>query len=365
MINHESDNWSLCLGRPGGIPLRLHILWPLIGLVILLAVKSDIGIDATVAGWALVVYFSSVTLYEFMRLITATRVGGYTSAVVLGPIGGLTKIHLPIDPPAHLVTALAGPMTYLVLMVTAGCGLALAEEHNVAQLLLHPCSPAIASPDAALTATLLVIGQLTVWVNWCLLLISLLPVEPCAGAELLRGILWPMLGRSTANSVTSRVAIGLAVVTALLAVLLAPNHSSELVIPISYVNGLIPTWFPLALISIFLLYGGNQSHQLRRYDAGLSFDEFDSDDEAWLLSDWDEDDREAVLVEHVPDKQQEVIDRKRREREANEDAQVDAILMRLRDVSFEQLSEEDRATLKRASRRYRQRRSELSDELGN
>jgi len=69
-----------------------------------------------------------------------------------------------------------------------------------------------------------------------------------------------------------------------------------------------------------------------------------------------------VLVEHLQDKQQEVIDRKRREREANEDARVDVILMRLRKTSFEQLSEEDRATLKRASRRYRERRAEHSDD---
>ena len=192
------------------------------------------------------------------------------------------------------------------------------------------------------------VAQLTIWINWCLLLVSFLPVDPCDGAELLRGILWPMVGRSTATIATSRLALGAAVFVALLA----------LNIPEKYSTGSIPSWFPLSVISIFLLYGGSRATSLRSYDVGLAIDEFDSDDEEWLLSEWQDEDREAVLVEHLQDKQQEAIDRKRREREANEDARVDAILKRLRNTSFEQLPEEDRATLKRASRRYRQRRAD-------
>ena len=135
MINHSSDNWSsdnwstdnwsLCVGRLHGIELRVHILLPLTALVVLLAVKANLVEPAfqagpNVAAWAVLIFATSVLLHELARIVTATRVGGHTSALVLGPIGGLTKVHLPVDPPAHLVTALAGPMTYLVLMVVAG-----------------------------------------------------------------------------------------------------------------------------------------------------------------------------------------------------------------------------------------------------
>jgi len=352
------------VGRLNGVELRVHILWPLIALVGLLAVKLE-QVEPSVMAWALLVFAVSVALHELARVMTAARVGGHTSALVLGPIGGLTKLHLPVDPPAHLVTALTGPMTYLVLLVAAGCGLAVAGDPDIFRLLLNPCSPGISPTVTTLPTTLESvttmeqIAQLTVWINWCLLLISFLPVDPCDGAELLRGIMWPMLGRSTATSATSRIALGAAVFVALLALVIPVSES----FPLSEIpESEIPPWFPLSVIFIFLLYGSYRTTATRRYDVGLAIDEFDSDDEEWLLNDWDDEDREAVLVEHLQDKQQEAINRKRREREANEDARVDAILIRLRNTSFEQLSEEDRATLKRASRRYRLRRAEHEED---
>ena len=354
MIGQSTDNWTLRVGAPGGVELRIHILWPLTALVVLLAVKSSLVapwvlLQPSVGLWALAVLFVSVTLHELARVVTATRVGGHPSSLVLGPIGGLTKLHLPVDPPAHLVTALSGPMTYLVLLVTAGCALALSGDREVLRLALRPVSPDIVAPAITTwVTTLTLIAQLTVWINWCLLLLSFLPVDPCDGAELLRGVLWPIVGRSTAANVTARIAICLSVVLLALAVRL----------PTSYASGAVPLWFPLSVIAIFLFYGGFQQANSRRYDVGISIDEFDSDDEEWLVHEWVDEDREAVLVEHLQDKQQEALDRKRREREASEDARVDDILLQLRNSSFEQLSEEDRATLKRASRRYRQRRAE-------
>lgn len=357
MINHTTDTWSLCVGRPGGVELRVHILWPLTALLFLLAIQLDV-VQSDVGMWALTIFFCSVTLHELVRVTTSTRIGGHPSSVILGPIGGLTKLHLPVDPPAHLVTALAGPMTYLILLVAGGAGLALTDGGKVTVMLLNPLSPdSIIAPGRGTEfAKLQLVAQLTVWINWCLLLVSFLPVDPCGGAALLRGILWPMVGRSTATSATSRIALGASVVSAIIALWL---HDTDAIGDNqSRAASLVPLWFPFSVISVFLLYGGYRQINSRRYDVGLAIEEFDSDDEDWLVNDWDEDDREAVLVEHLHDKQQEVIDRKRREREANEDKQVDAILSRLNEISFDQLSEEDRATLKRASRRYRERRDE-------
>lgn len=344
MLNHSTENWSLCIGRWRGMDVRLHILLPLLALS---ALMTDVAPPRVAI--SLVILFASVALHELVRVIAASRVGGHVKSVVLGPVGGLTKLHLPVDPPAHLITALVGPMAFIVLMVAGGCGLALAGDRQVYLLLLNPTDPigmmATGSP-------LQIVGQLVVWINWCLLLVSLLPIDPCAGAELLRGVLWPVVGRTTATSATSHVALGAAVFAALLA-LIVQQHSGANT-PLS--TALVPGWFPFAVASVFLLYGGSRNALVRRYDVGLAIDEFDSDDEDWLADEWKEDDREAVLVEHLQDKQQEALDRKRREREANEDARVDAILARLQNSSFEQLSEEDRAILKRASRRYRRRR---------
>ena len=343
----------MCIGRWRGVEVRLHILLPTLALVGLLSATRLHLVTPQVIAWSLVVLVASVACHEIARVITATRVGGHSDAIVLGPVGGWTKIHLPIDPPAHIATALAGPTTFFVLIVTAGCGLALAGDQHVVRL-LNLCNPNIDRLSAKGVDTLgtidsivPIIGQLVVWINCWLFLISLMPIDPCAGAELLRSVLWPIVGRSTAASLTSLAALG-ASVFALLLALVVPNES---------LNAIVPGWFPLTLAALFLLYGGSRAAHERRYDVGLAIDELDSDDEEWIASEWLEEEREAVLVEHLQDKQQEAIDRKRREREANEDARVDAILARLNHISFEQLSDEDRAILKRASRRYRRRRS--------
>ncbi|MCC6493292.1 MAG: hypothetical protein IT424_09745, partial [Pirellulales bacterium] len=184
-----------------------------------------------------------------------------------------------------------------------------------------------------------------------LLLINLLPIQPCDGAEVLRSILWPLVGRASASAATAHIAYGASAVTAVLA----------LVVQQQMLNDVLPAWFPLAVLSVLLLYGGNRASRQRQYDVGLDIDQWDSDDEPWLNSDWHDEDRTAVLVEHLQEKQQDALDRKRREREDREDARVDDILARMKEIGFDQLSEEDRAVLKRASRRYRQRQQQRAD----
>ncbi|HMO86039.1 MAG TPA: M50 family metallopeptidase, partial [Lacipirellulaceae bacterium] len=270
----------------------------------------------------------------------AHRVGERSSLIILGPTGGWAQPHLPADPPAHLMTAISGPLTYFVLAVAAGCGLALAGDRDVLRL-LSPFDPRFSSSTSALHLA----GQLTVWINSCLLLVNLLPIHPCDGADVLRGVLWPLVGRASASAAIAHIAYGAAAMTALLTV----------VVHRQMVNEYLPAWFPLAAISVLLLYGGNRAARQRQYDVGLAIDELESDDEQWLSADWiEEDERAAVLVEQLHEKQQEAIDRKRREREDREDARVDDILARLTQIRFDQLSEEEQAVLKRASRRYRQ-----------
>ena len=342
MNGSAAGSWSLSLGRWRGIEVRLHLHFPLFALAVLLAAELSPAITVRDASAALLVLLVSVVLHELARAAVAARVGGRTSMIVIGPIGGWSQPNLPSDPPAHLVTALVGPLTYLGLAVAAACALVVHGQHDIVPLLspLDPYfSPTVTKVHFA--------AQLFVWINSWLLLINLLPIQPCDGAELLRGMLWPLVGRVSASAALAHIAFGAAAATFVLAIVLRNIQ----------VGQTIPAWFPLGLLSILLLYGGNRSARQRQYDVGLAIDELDSDDEQWLNADWLEDDRAVVLVEHLQEKQQEALDRKKRERENREDARVDDILARLTQTSFEQLSEEEQAILKRASRRYRQRRS--------
>jgi Zn-dependent protease len=346
MNRSATGSWSLGLGRWRGVEVRLHLHFPLLALAVLLVASlpqftlAIRPLPVRTALLGLAILLGSVVLHELARSLVARRVGGRTNLIVLGPTGGWAQPNLPSDPPAHLVTALAGPLTYLAIIVAAACGLAAAGEENLLQL-FSPFSPIFLNTDS----TFHFAAQLTIWINTWLLLVNLLPVQPCDGAEVLRSMLWPLVGRASASAASAHIAYGAAAVTAILAV----------VVQQQMLNVVMPQWFPLAVLSVLLLYGGNRAARQRQYDVGLDIDELESDDEQWLNADWLDDDRAAVLVEHLHQKQQDALDRKRREREDREDAQVDDILARLHDVSFEQLSDEEQAILKRASRRYRER----------
>lgn len=348
MNRSAAGSWSLQLGRWRGVEVRLHLHFPLFALCVLLAATMPpqyrFGLPSMTVQSALLglaILFTSVILHEVARALIARRVGGRTNLIVLGPTGGWSQPHLPSDPPAHLVTAIAGPLTYLAIIVTAACGLAIAGEQNLLSL-FSPFSPMLLQRNPA---PLELAAQMTIWINTWLLLVNLLPVHPCDGAEVLRSMLWPLVGRASASIAAAHICYGSAAMTALMA----------LIVQDRMLNDVLPAWFPLAVISVLLVYGGNRSARQRQYDAGLDIDEWESDDEQWLNADWLEDDRAAVLVEHLQQKQQDVLDKKRREREDREDARVDDILARLHEVSFEQLTDEEQAILKRASRRYRQR----------
>lgn len=341
------------LGRCRGVEVRLHLHFPLLALVVLLVAslppQATVGMSvppvrSALAGLAIMV--GSVVLHEAVRVLVAHRVGGRTNLIVLGPTGGWSQPQLPADPPAHLVTAIAGPLTYLAIIVTAACGLAATGERNLLAL-FSPFQPVFLEYQSPLHFAI----QLTIWINTWLLLVNLLPIQPCDGAEVLRSLLWPLVGRASASAATAHIAYGASAVTALLAV----------VVQQQMLNDVIPAWFPLAVLSVLLLYGGNRAARQRQYDVGLDIDQWESDDEQWINAEWLDEDRTAVLVEHLQEKQQDALDRKRREREDREDARVDDILARMNEVGFDQLSEEERAVLKRASRRYRQRQQQRAN----
>lgn len=346
--------WTFRLGRWRGVEVRLHILFPLLAIAALAvtSLPAEYGmlfqpISPGAMCLGLAVLLVSVVLHEAAKATAARRVGGRTPLVVLGPWGSGAQPILPADPPAYLVTAVTGPLTYLAVAVSAACLLVFIGDRHLVDV-IDPFDPKFTGGDSRLHLTL----QLCVWINFWLLMINLMPVSPLDGAEVLKGLLWPLVGRASAAIAASHIAYGAAVVTAVLAI--AVQHFT--------VNDFIPAWFPMAVASVVLLYGGSRTARQGHYDAGLEIDELESDDEQWLSPDWLEDERAAVLVERLEEKQQEVLNKKRREREDREDARVDDILARLQEVGMEKLSDEERAILKRASRRYRQRQQRPSHE---
>jgi stage IV sporulation protein FB len=286
----------------------------------------------------------SVLLHEVAHALAAIHVDGKVDAIVLGPVGGLISPRVPDEPEAHLFVALAGPVVHLSLAVLAAIGLAIAGNSDLVGLL----NPLATPQDLVEPGSMwLVSAKLTLWLNWILMLLNLLPAYPFDGGPALRAMLWPALGRRTARVVTARVAMVLAVL--ICAASLLPL-SGEL-------PSRVPTWIPLVTLGMFLFFSARQDLAAREplewadQPAGyqVNAEGLDLLDSMWSA----DDDDEGVLVEH---QQRPAAPQSDQAHDSSEDARVDDILARLYNSTWDALSPEEVAVLQRASERYRQRR---------
>ena len=324
------QRWSLPLGRWWGVAVYLHVFFVLSALLALAFQLREPDLLST--GLMLVaVLLVSVTLHEVGHSLAALRVGGKVDAVVLGPVGGLISPRVPDEPEIHLFVALAGPIVHLMLAVLAAAVLAAAGNVQLLGLL----NPFATPENLVVGSTGIIAAKLTLWLNWFLMLLNLLPAYPFDGGPILRAMLWPALGRRTARIVTARVAMGVAFLFCLASVLMM-TMATEF-------QTHMPTWIPLLTLGLFLFFSARQdlaaaaTPEWNEEPAGyqLSSDGLDLLDVDWSSDDEDD----GVLVEHQP----RPAEQNRRAQEAVEDARV-------------ALSPEEIAILERASQRYRRRR---------
>jgi stage IV sporulation protein FB len=337
------QRWSVGLGRWWGVSVYLHIFFVVCSL--LGAAFTFPDADLLLVGVLTVgVLLMSVLLHEVAHALAAIHVGGKVDAIVLGPVGGLISPRVPDEPEAHLFVALAGPVVHLSLAVLAAIGLAIAGNSDLVGLL----NPLATPQDLVEPGSMwLVSAKLTLWLNWILMLLNLLPAYPFDGGPALRAMLWPALGRRTARVVTARVAMVLAVL--ICAASLLPL-SGEL-------PSRVPTWIPLVTLGMFVFFSARQDLAAREplewadQPAGYqaSAEGLDLLDSMWSA----DDDEEGVLVEH---QQRPAAPQSDQAHDSSEDARVDDILARLYNSTWDALSPEEVAVLQRASERYRQRR---------
>ena len=348
MLGCSVQRWSLSLGRWWGVSVHLHIFFLFSALLALAFTLPDP--DLVSAGLMMVgILLVSVTLHEVGHSLAAVRVGGKVDAVVLGPVGGLISPRVPDEPESHLFVALAGPIVHLLLAVIAATALAMAGNTQLLGL-LNP----LATPQDLIApgGTALIAAKITLWLNWNLMLLNLLPAFPFDGGPILRAMLWPALGRRTARVVTARVAMGIAVLLCV----------SSLLTVAGELNTRFPVWIPLVMLGVFLFFSARQdlataaTPEWNDEPAGyqVSSDGLDLLDVMWTT----EDESDGVLVEH---QQRSSNEQNRRTQEAVEDARVDDILARLHDSSWAALSPDEIAILQRASQRYRERRLQSDD----
>jgi Zn-dependent protease len=359
MLGHAADRWSIPVGHWEGYPLRLHLSL-LFTLLVTLALTvgaglsghGTAGVRVSDAAILTAVLLIGVLLHEVAHWTAALWASGdwlggdRDHRIILTPIGGLRLPGVPSDPESQLLVAMVGPMANLLILVVAAGLLAYFDTPPTEMLTLYP-------PAGLLDGAPMVIAlKAAVWINWLTFLVCLLPVYPFDGRAILRASLWPLFGRRAADVVTAQVGRIIAIVMALVAVFMF-----QLLPPVAAWY-----WAPLGALALIvlcsaqyelaraaesggLLLSGDLADPQKFYRVPAAQQSASGDD---LVLDLDS---ELEL-----DQQWRPQELDPRALEDNEDAAVDAILARLHSHGPQDLSEQDRRVLERASRRYRERR---------
>lgn len=200
MIPSDRPGRSLRLFGFRGIDVYVHWSWVLILLVEFHWRRDAYGSLA----WnvvELLAIFGFVLLHEFGHALACRSVGGTASRIMLWPLGGVAFVQPPARPGALLWSIAAGPLVNLVLAVLSVAGL---------------LTMAVLVPE--LPEDLEVVMITVAAINVILLLFNILPIYPLDGGQILRALLWFVIGREKSLLVAaglglvSSIAGGLAVV---------------------------------------------------------------------------------------------------------------------------------------------------------
>src|SRR5437667_3515600 len=177
---------SIHLFRFAGVDLFLHWSWFLVAAY---EISSRAKSYSTLT-WNVLEYlalFLVVMLHEYGHALACRQVGGTANQIVLWPLGGVAYVNPPPRPGPTLWSIAAGPLVNLALLpILSLLGMASRSFGWAASM-----------PNAH--AFLVAVW----WTNIVLLIFNLLPIYPLDGGQILRSLLWFMLGRARSLMVTA------------------------------------------------------------------------------------------------------------------------------------------------------------------
>ena len=179
--------------------MYLHWSW---FIVAYLVIKFRMGLYSSPV-WNVLEYLSLfliVLIHEFGHQLACRQVGGETHDIILFPFGGVAYVSPPQRPGAQLWSIAAGPLVNVVLIPILTIFLMLLGGHPS----LHGIEP---NEYAEFLNN--------IWfMNFSLLIFNMMPIYPLDGGQILRSLLWFVLGR--ANSLLVATIIGFIGVAGLL-----------------------------------------------------------------------------------------------------------------------------------------------------
>jgi Zn-dependent protease len=196
----QSGAWRLF--RLAGIDVFLHWSWFVVALISIQRAEEYSSVL-----WSALEYlalFAIVLTHEFGHALACRQVGGRAEQIVLWPLGGVAYVAPPQRPGATLWSIAAGPLVNVVLIVPL-------------------VAAAMVARGPGWPADLATLLRSVAAINIGLLLFNILPVYPLDGGQILRSLLWFVLGRARSLLVAS--AFGFVGVAGLAAFALWPPAS--------------------------------------------------------------------------------------------------------------------------------------------
>jgi Zn-dependent protease len=185
------------------VDLYLHWSW---FLVALLEINWRAGSYSSLT-WNVLEYlalFFIVGLHEYGHALACRQVGGRADHIVLWPLGGVAYVNPPPRPGATLWSIAAGPLVNVALIPTF--------------LIVGYFSRSLGWNVAAPNAHALL--RAATYINFGLLVFNMLPIYPLDGGQILRSLLWFVVGRARSLMVATVIGfigvvgfIGLALLT--------------------------------------------------------------------------------------------------------------------------------------------------------
>ena len=179
---------SIRLFRFAGIDVFLHWSW---FLVAVFEINARAG-NYSFVGWNVVEYlalFLIVLLHEFGHALACRQVGGRANQIVLWPLGGVAYVDPPPRPGATLWSLAAGPLVNVALVPIL--------------LMLVAVSRAAGGAYAMPNAYELLRSVL--YIDVVLLVFNMLPIYPLDGGQIVRSLLWFVMGRARSLMVATLI----------------------------------------------------------------------------------------------------------------------------------------------------------------
>jgi Zn-dependent protease len=350
---NASNSWSISLGCWSGVQVRVHVTLPIIMLGALLMSELSIYRRASFPIERVVVIMIlgalAVAAHAVSHLLTAARQGIDTKQLILAPWGEWNGLESPRAPEAALNLHLAGIMVNGFFCALSAMVLWLAGDTSISELLIPLDSRLLLQDDHLMTLR---------WVfcmNYCMVLVNLLPASPFDGSRVLKALFELTARHLSEDRVNLYVAItgrAVGIVLIVAAVLVGPGD----------LRGPFPAWFPLSLLGLVALFAKELEPRGRpAATTGLSQAKADLPAEEippLALGEPDSIDWEDGPFAQWLEEKRAFERARRKEAEQNDEQRTDEILARLHEHGAAALSAEDRKVLERVSDRLRRRKQE-------